>query len=102
MTRSRTIKLPNYGGTITLPDVEANGVTALGCWVKPSPIPGTPPWEWVIYNMPVTAVTGMSAGYCDDRDEAVRKAAEALDFWESYGYPVNRDGLNRGAHYECL
>ena len=94
MTHSRTIKFPH--GTITLPDVEANAVTALGCWVKPSPIPGTPPWEWVIYNMPVTAVTGMSAGYTYTRQLAELKAAEALDFWESYGYPTNRDGLKGG------
>jgi WhiB family redox-sensing transcriptional regulator len=57
VTRSRTIRWEEDGmtHTFTLPDVEANGVTALGCWVKPSPFPGTRPWEWVIYNMPDTA-----------------------------------------------
>lgn len=93
--RSRVITWRQNGGTVTftLPDVEANGVTALGCWVKPSPIPGTPPWEWVVTNMPVTSVTGMCAGYTATELSARDKASEALDFWESYGYPVNRDGL---------
>lgn len=91
MSRSRIIKFDD-GGTVTLPDVEAYGVTALGCWVKPSPIPGTLPWEWVITNMPVWAVTGMSAGYTATQCEAQQAALRALDFWESYGYNVNRDG----------
>lgn len=99
MPRFRTITWRESGAThtITLPDVEANGVTALGCWVKPSPIPGTPPWEWVITNMPVTAVTGMTSGYTHTKRLAQHKAAEALDFWESYGYHVNRAGLTDGS-----
>lgn len=87
--RSRTIKLPDYGRTITLPDVEERGVTALGCWVKRSPIPGTRPWEWVVTNMPVTAVTGMSSGYCLTRWGAKRAVRRALLFWDSYGYKTS-------------
>jgi hypothetical protein len=93
--RSRVISWPGeYGGihTITLPDVEAPGVLRLGCWVKRSPIPGTRPWEWVITNIPVTAVTGMSAGYTLTRYGARRAARRALRFWASYGYPIDPDG----------
>jgi hypothetical protein len=94
MSRDRTITWSADGGAhyLTLPDVEANGVTALGCWVTRSPIPGTPPWEWVVYNMPVTAVTGMSSGYCRTQWAAKRAARRALRFWESYGYPIDWDG----------
>lgn len=92
--RPRTITWDEDGNkhSIDLPDVEAKGVTALGCWVKRSPLPGTRRWEWVISNMPVTAVTGMSSGYCLTRWGARRAALRALAFWRSYGYPVNRDG----------
>jgi len=86
--RDRTIKIGD-GGTLRLPDVEANGVTALGSWVTRSPIPGTPRWEWVITNMPVTAVTGMSAGYARTRIGAKLARDRALPFWKSYGYPVS-------------
>lgn len=91
MSRSRTITWTEPGGThrIELPDVEARGVTALGCWIKRSPIPGTPRWEWVVTNMPVTAVTGMSAGYTRTRWGAKRALRRALRFWQSYGYPIN-------------
>lgn len=91
MTRSRTIKWREngMGHTIELPDVEARGVTALPGWVKPSPIPGTPRWEWAVCNMPVTAVTGMSAGYTRTRWGAKRALRRAFRFWESYGYPIN-------------
>ncbi len=94
MTRSRIIRFEDGGimHTLTLPDVEARGVIAIGCWVKPSRIPGTWPWEWVIYNMPVTAVTGMSAGYNLTRWGAKRAARRALRFWQSYGYQVEWDG----------
>lgn len=95
MTRSRTITWKESGGIHMLQLPELPDVTALGCWVKPSPIPGTPPWEWVVTNMPVTAVTGMSSGYCDTAPEARKAAARALDFWESYGYPVDREGIWR-------
>lgn len=90
--RSRTIEWHDSGcmHSITLPDVEARGgVVKLGCWVKRSPIPGTPRWEWVITNIPVTAVTGMSAGYTRTRWGARRAVRRALKFWESYGYIVN-------------
>jgi hypothetical protein len=92
--RSRVIQWRESGGThtVTLPDIEAQGVTAIGYWVKHSPFPGTRPWEWVIYNMPVTAVTGMSSGYCLTRWGAKRAALRALRFWESYGYPINWNG----------
>ncbi|WP_292988359.1 hypothetical protein [Mycobacterium sp.] len=96
MSRSRTITWHDLNGhtlhTITLPNVEASGVVALGCWVKRSPIPGTRPWEWVITNMPVTAVTGMSAGYALTRWGAKRAVRRALRFWASYGYPTNAEG----------
>lgn len=89
--RSRVIEWQEDGSThtITLPDVEKHGVTALCGWVKRSPIPGTPQWEWVVTNMPVTAVTGMSAGYTRYRDTAISHLERALKFWASYGYPVN-------------
>ncbi|ANN98182.1 hypothetical protein [Mycobacteroides abscessus] len=92
--RDRTITWRERGirHTIKLPDVEARGVTALGCWVKRSPIPGTRRWEWVITNMPVTALTGMSAGYTRTRWGSRRAVRRALKFWASYGYPVNPDG----------
>ncbi|AMU76934.1 hypothetical protein [Mycobacteroides abscessus] len=92
--RDRTITWRERGvrHTITLPDVEARGVIAMGCWVKRSPIPGTPRWEWVVTNMPVTAVTGMSAGYARTRWGARRGVRRALKFWASYGYPVNPEG----------
>jgi hypothetical protein len=92
MTRSRVITWHEPGGgtsSVTLPDVEANGVIALGCWVKRSPFPGTRPWEWVITNMPVTYVTGMSAGYTLTRWGAKRAVCRALRFWQSYGYPID-------------
>lgn len=94
MTRSRTIEWRVNGirHWMQLPDVEARGATALGCWVTRSPIPGTPRWEWVVTNMPVTAVTGMSAGYTRTRWGARRAARRALAFWASYGYPINEDG----------
>lgn len=92
--RDRTISWGTNGGRtfFTLPDVEAQGVTALGCWVKRSPIPGTPRWEWIVTNMPVTAVTGMSAGYARTRWGARRGVRRALKFWASYGYPINSEG----------
>lgn len=72
-----------------LPDLDAKGVTAIGAWVKPSPFPGTLPWEWVIYNMDVTVVTGMSSGYTRTRWGARRAARRAIRFWESLGYNAN-------------
>ncbi|WRQ08134.1 hypothetical protein JDBV03_01950 [Mycobacterium phage ridax] len=76
--------------TLQLPDVEDRGVTALGGWVTRSPIPGTRRWEWVVTNMPVTAVTGMSAGYARTRWGARIALRRAWRFWESYGYTINR------------
>lgn len=88
--RDRTISWHSHGGrtVFTLPDLNAT----LGYWVKRSPIPGTPRWEWVITNMPVTAVTGMTTGYTRTRWGARRGVRRALKFWASYGYPVNPDG----------
>ena len=86
--RDRTIRFSD-GGFIQLPDVEERGVIALGSWVTRSEIPGTPRWEWVITNMPVTAVTGMSAGYARTRVGAKLARDRALRFWKSYGYPVS-------------
>jgi hypothetical protein len=76
---------PGCTYTIQLPD--RTGIT-LGFWIKPSPFDGTPPWEWVITNMPVTVVTGMSAGYAFNRTSAVFAVRRALDFWASLGYDV--------------
>jgi hypothetical protein len=78
--------------TVTLPDVEAEGVLRLGCWVKRSPFPGTRRWEWMVANMPVTAVTGMSSGYTRTRWGAKQAARRALRFWQSYGYPIDWTG----------
>jgi hypothetical protein len=86
--RSRTIQTRN-GGTLTFPDVEARGVTALSGWVQPSDIPGTPSWEWVVTNMPVTALAGMTAGYNPTELGARRRLYLALRFWESYGYRIS-------------
>lgn len=72
-----------------LPDLDAKGVIAIGAWVCPSPFPGTFKWEWVVYNMDVTVVTGMSSGYTRTRWGARRAARRALKFWESLGYNAN-------------
>lgn len=85
----RRIDLSN-GGCIPLPDLESRGVIALGSWVCRSPIPGTPRWEWVITNMPVTVVTGMSAGYTRTKVSALLARRRALRFWRSLGYEVHR------------
>ena len=78
------------GGCIPLPNLEERGVIALGSWVMRSPIPGTPRWEWVITNMPVTVVTGMSAGYTHTRMGALLARRRAERFWRSLGYEVRR------------
>lgn len=92
--RSRIITWREHGGTHTveLPDVERQGGPALGCWVRRSQIPGTRPWEWVVTNMPVTAVTGMCSGYTLTRWGAKRAVRRALRFWQSYSYSINWDG----------
>lgn len=79
------------GGTsyCPLPDLAAKGVIAIGAWVEPSSFHGTLKWEWVVYNMPVTVVTGMSSGYCRTRWGARRAANRALRFWNALGYTVN-------------
>jgi len=78
------------GGTYSIQLPDRTGVT-LGFWIKPSPFDGTPSWEWVITNMSVTVVTGMSAGYTNTRPEAVNAARRALTFWASLGYDVVAD-----------
>lgn len=75
------------GGTYHLQLPDPSGFT-VGYWIKPSPFDGTPPWEWVITNMPVTVVTGMSAGYTFTRPSAVLAVRRALKFWASLGYDV--------------
>jgi hypothetical protein len=79
------------GGTnyMRLPD--RDGIT-ISCWVKPTEFHGTLPWEWVITNMPVTVVTGMSSGYCRTRWGARRAAKRALRFWSDLGYTVTYKG----------
>lgn len=67
----------------------------LGAWVTRSPFPGTPPWEWVVSNMPVTVVTGMSSGYCWTRRGARREARRALRFWKELGYRIDLEGTQR-------
>ena len=69
-----------------LPDREG---VVIGAWVELSPFHGTLLWEWVITNMPVTVVTGMSSGYCRTRWGARRAANRALRFWNQLGYTVN-------------
>lgn len=83
------IYLPN-GHSIPLPDLESRGVTALSSWVMRSPIPGTPRWEWVITNMPVTVVTGMSSGYTRTKLGALAARRRAERFWRGLGYEVRR------------
>jgi hypothetical protein len=81
----RELSWPSNGGTASLQLPHRNGIT-VGRWVERSPIPGTPPWEWVIYNMPVTVVTGMSAGYTRWRWQSVIASKRALRFWRDLGY----------------
>lgn len=76
---------PGGSYRIQLPD--PSGYT-VGYWIKPSPFDGTPPWEWVITNMDVTVVTGMSAGYTHTQSTAVNAVRRALRFWASLGYHV--------------
>lgn len=78
------------GGTYHLQLPDRTGIT-IGCWIKPSPFDGTPPWEWVITNMPVTVVTGMCAGYTFTRLSSILAARRALAFWKSLGYDVVDD-----------
>jgi hypothetical protein len=75
------------GGEYRLRLPDPRGFT-VGYWIKPSPFDGTPPWEWVITNVDVLAVTGMSAGYTHTRDSAVTAVRQALHFWASLGYDV--------------
>lgn len=75
------------GGTYTLELPDPVGFT-VGYWIEPSPFENTPPWEWVITNMPVTVVTGMSAGYTFTKNEAIIAVCHALNFWSSLGYEV--------------
>lgn len=88
---------PGGKSYLALPDIHAHGVEFIGCWVKRSEFHGTLPWEWVITNMPVTVVTGMSSGYCRTRWGARRAATRALRFWSALGYTVTYQGLTRCA-----
>lgn len=81
----RELSWSDNGGTSTLPLPHCDGIT-IGCWVCPSPIPYTPPWEWVVTNMPVTVVPGMSAGYADTEADARQAVNRALQFWSDLGY----------------
>lgn len=83
------IQLSNGHYTL-LPNLEERGVTALSSWVKRSPVPGTPRWEWVITNMPVTVVTGMSSGYTRTKLGALAERRRAERFWRGLGYKVRR------------
>lgn len=58
----------------------------VGYWIKPSPFDNTLKWEWVITNMNVTIVTGMSSGYTRTHIGAVIAARRALRFWNRLGY----------------
>lgn len=81
------------GGTyrLRLPNGEGFRV---GYWIKPTQFDRTLRWEWVITNMPVTLVTGMSAGFTRTRVGAVLAVWRALRFWKSLGYEVvERPGL---------
>jgi hypothetical protein len=89
--RALVLRHPGRGGTsyLPLPDIHANGVICIGARVQPSPFHGTLKWEWIVYNMPVTVVTGMSSGYCRTQWGARRQANRALRFWNQLGYTVN-------------
>jgi len=81
------------GGAVHLRLPDPEGYT-IGYWIKPSPFDGTPPWEWVITNMDVTVVTGMSSGYTFTRASAADAVRRALRFWASLGYDVvDPDGV---------
>lgn len=75
----------NQGSRIPLPDPHGY---SLSFWVKRSPFPGTLRWEWVITNMSVRVVTGMSSGYTRTPWGAHIAARRALRFWASLGYSV--------------
>jgi hypothetical protein len=66
--------------------VEHNELCTLGYWLKRSPIPGTPRWEWVVTNISVTLMPGMSSGYCATKWGARRELRRALRWWHSLGY----------------
>jgi hypothetical protein len=72
------------GGThnYELPTVRAT----LGYWVKPSPIPDTPEWEWVVTNIPADLFPGLVNGYADTEADANRAVRAALSFWRARGY----------------
>lgn len=75
----------DQGSHIPLPDPHGY---SLSFWVKHSPFPSTLPWEWVITNMSVRVVTGMSSGYTRTPWGAHIAARRALRFWEALGYSV--------------
>lgn len=77
------------GGTHTLefPDpIEHNAACTLGWWLKRRPFPGTPRWEWVVTNISVTLLPGISSGYASTKWGARRNLRSALRFWRSLGY----------------
>lgn len=69
--------------TIELPEIAA---AQLGWFIKLSPIPDTPKWEWAVTNIPATLFPGMTNGYCQTRRQAVAAARDALRFWKARGY----------------
>lgn len=79
-----TFSFPENGGTATMTLPEAVG--RLGFWVKPSPIPDTPPWEWVITNIPAAPFYGLVNGYTDSEAAAHAAVRAALTFWRARGY----------------
>ncbi|WP_148310200.1 hypothetical protein [Nocardia otitidiscaviarum] len=84
MTRQIVLQQQNSRGQSTLTLPEACG--KLVYWLKPSPIPGTPAWEWVICNIACNVMPGMTAGYADDEASAIQGLRAALTFWRSHGY----------------
>jgi hypothetical protein len=83
----RTLVRKEMGGTYTCPLPGRDGFR-VGYWIKPTPYDGTLKWEWVITNMNVTVVTGMSSGYTRTRFGARLAVRRALRFWNSLGYDV--------------
>jgi hypothetical protein len=75
------------GGSSFLMLPPAEGFT-VGFWIKPSPFDNTLPWEWVVTNMDVTIVTGMSSGYTRTKWGSRRSVRRALRFWKALGYQV--------------
>lgn len=81
------------GGSYHLALPSLDGVF-VGYWIKPTEFDNTLPWEWVITNMPVTIVPGMSSGYTRTRWGARRAVRRALRFWSELGYQIAKGAVD--------